>query len=61
MRSMTHLPNYSGNCTDGSLVLMMRAISAFGIVNQILVAGANHLKKGLVTVVRRTLHIIPDS
>jgi len=48
------------NCTDGSLVLMMRAISTFGVFNRILVAGTNHVRKGLVTVVGRTLHIIPE-
>ena len=43
-----------------SLVLMMRVISTFRVVNQIFVAGADHLRKGLVAVVGRTFNIIPE-
>ena len=42
---------------------MMRAagvISILGLVNRILVAAANHVRKGLVAIVRRTLVIIPE-
>ena len=39
---------------------MMRVISTFRVVNQILVAGADHLRKGLVAVVGRTFNLIPE-
>ena len=38
----------------------MGVISIFGIVNRILVPAANHVRKGLVAIVGRTLLVIPE-
>ena len=57
---MTHLPDHSGKLHGWVLGFHDEGDIHFRVVNRILVAGADHLRKGLVVVVGRTLNTIPE-